>query len=129
MFRIPSVRLAEAQRTHQPRTYRYLFVYESPARRGALGACHALELPFMFGTLAAPTQDKFAGSGPVVERLSQNMMDSWLAFARGGDPSHVGIGNWDAYDANERATMLFGRESKLESAPFDAERKAWEGVI
>ena len=63
MFRIPSVRLAEAQRAHQPRTFMYLFVYESPARRGSLGACHALELPFMFGTLDAPTQDKFAGTG------------------------------------------------------------------
>jgi para-nitrobenzyl esterase len=129
MFRIPSIRLAEAQRKHQPRTHMYLFTYESPARRGALGACHALELPFMFGTLDAPTQDKFAGKGPVVDALSANMMDAWINFARGGDPSHSGIGTWRAYDATERETMIFGRESKLERAPFEDERKAWDGIL
>jgi para-nitrobenzyl esterase len=129
MFRIPSIRLAEAQRPHQPRTHMYLFVYESPARRGSLGACHALELPFVFGTLDAPTQDKFAGTGPVAERLSANMMDAWLGFARAGDPSHSGIGTWSAYDGAHRATMIFGRDSALELAPFDAERAAWDGVL
>jgi para-nitrobenzyl esterase len=129
MFRIPAIRLAEAQRPHQPRTLMYLFTYESPARRGSLGACHALELPFMFGTLDAPTQDKFAGTGPVVEKLSQNMMDAWIEFTRTGDPSHAGIGTWNAYDAKDRATMLFGKQIALERAPFDEERKAWEGVV
>jgi para-nitrobenzyl esterase len=129
MFRIPSVRLAEAQRAHQPRTFMYLFVYESPARRGSLGACHALELPFMFGTLDAPTQDKFAGTGAVVEQLSHHMMDAWLGFTQSGNPSHAGIGEWTAYDAKDRATMIFGRASALEHAPFDAERAAWEGVL
>ena len=129
MFRIPSIRLAEAQRRHQPRTHMYLFTFESPARRGALGACHALELAFMFGTLDAPTQDKFAGKGPVVDALSGNIMDAWINFARGGDPSHSGIGTWSAYDATERATMIFGRESKLERAPFEEERRAWDGIL
>jgi para-nitrobenzyl esterase len=129
MFRIRWVRLAEAQRKHQKNTFMYLFVYESPARRGSLGACHALELAFVFGTLDAPTQDKFAGTGPVVQHLSENMMDAWLKFSRGGNPSHAGIGSWSAYDANERATMVFGSECRLERAPFDDERKAWDGVI
>ena len=129
MFRIPSVRLAEAQRAHQPHTFMYLFVYESPARRGSLGACHALELPFMFGTLDAPTQDKFAGTGAVVDQLSHHMMDAWLGFTQNGNPSHAGIGQWAGYDAKDRATMIFGRTSALERAPFDAERAAWEGVL
>ena len=129
MFRIPSIRLAEAQRPHQAHTFMYLFVYASPARRGTLGACHALELPFVFGTLDAPTQDKFAGTGPVVETLSRNMMDAWLAFVRDGNPSHSGIGSWPAYDVQQRATMMFGRDSALEHAPFDAERAAWDGVL
>jgi para-nitrobenzyl esterase len=127
-FRIGAIRLAEAQRPHQPHTYLYLFTYESPARRGALGACHALELPFVFGTLDAPTQDRFAGTGPIAGRLSENMMAAWLAFARRSDPSHPGIGAWAAYDADRRATMIFGSECGLEYAPFEEERAAWEGI-
>jgi len=128
-FRIPSIRLAEAQREYQAHTFMYLFVYESPARRGALGACHALELPFVFGTLDAPTQDRFAGSGPAVERLSASMMDAWLAFAHTGNPSHAGIGTWDAYDRQRRQTMIFGRVSGAEAAPFEAERALWDEVV
>src|SRR5690606_12140582 len=48
-FRIPTQRVAGFHRAHQPKTYNYLFTWESPARRGAFGACHALEMPFVFG--------------------------------------------------------------------------------
>jgi para-nitrobenzyl esterase len=102
----------------------YLFTYASPARRGALGACHALEMPFVFGTLDAPGQDRFAGTGPEVERLSANMMDAWITFARTGDPSHEGVGRWEPYDVETRATMVFDRESRLEDDPYSEERLA-----
>ncbi len=128
-FRVPGIRLAEAQRPHQPNTYCYLFTWESPARRGALGACHSLEMPFVFGTLDAPTQDRFAGTGPDVERLSANMMGAWIAFARSGDPAHEGIGRWAPYDAERRRTMVFGRTSELVDAPFDNERAAWHEIV
>jgi para-nitrobenzyl esterase len=83
----------------------------------------------VFGTLDAPTQDRFAGTGPVVEELSRSMMDAWLGFARNGDPSHAGIGAWPAYDTQRRSTMLFGSTSAVQDAPFDAERAAWDGLL
>ncbi|MCX7616991.1 carboxylesterase/lipase family protein [Tepidiforma sp.] len=129
IFRQNALRLALAQRQHEPRTYVYFFTYASPARRGALGACHALEMPFVFGTLDAPGQDRFAGTGPDVERLSANMMDAWIAFARSGDPSHEGIGRWEAYDAERRPTMVFDRESGLERDPYAEERRAAESLL
>jgi para-nitrobenzyl esterase len=128
-FRVPSMRLAVNQRQHQPNTYAYLFTYASPARRGALGSCHALELPFVFGTLSAPTQDRFAGSGPDVEQLSRDMMDSWLTFARGSKPAHSGIGDWATYDADTRPTMVFDRVSAPENDPLGDERRAVEALL
>jgi len=129
MFRVPGIRLSEAHGHQQPRTWQYFFTWCSPARRGTLGACHALELPFVFGTLDAPTMDRFAGKGPAVEALAGQMMDAWIAFARGGDPSHAGLPAWPAYDGARRATLVFDRECALEHAPLDAERAAWDGVI
>jgi para-nitrobenzyl esterase len=120
------MKLALAQRQHQPASYVYLFTHASPARRGALGSCHALEMPFVFGTLDAPTQDRFAGTGPEVEQLARNMMDAWLAFARTGNPAHEGIGAWPAYDDASRPAMTFGRQSCLASDPFGEERRAIE---
>ncbi len=122
--RYNAIRFAESQAARQPNTFLYLFTHESPARRGALGACHSLEMPFVFGTLDAPTQDKFAGTGPEVERLSANMMDAWILFARNGNPSHEGIGDWPGYNPNTRPTMVFGPETGVQNDPFGEERAA-----
>jgi para-nitrobenzyl esterase len=127
-FRIPSIRYAEAYRARNPNTYMYLFTYESPAMRGALRACHALEIPFVFGTLDAPFQDKFAGTGEAVQTLSEHMMDSWLGFARRSQPAHPRLGDWIPYDAERRATMVFDRKSGLQDAPYEVERAVWDGI-
>jgi para-nitrobenzyl esterase len=129
MFRVPAIRLLEAQRPWQPQSFAYLFSWESPAARGALGACHALELPFVFGTLDAPTMDRFAGSGPEAERLAERMMQAWIAFAREGDPGTADLPDWPAYDAERRATLIFDREPELAHAPWDEERAAWDDII
>lgn len=93
---------------------------------GALGASHAVELPFVFGNLTAPRMDLFAGSGKVAESLSEKMMDAWLAFARNGDPSTQALGKWPEYDATRRATMVLGKDARVEDAPYEPERRLWE---
>ena len=128
-FRIPGIRIAEAQASHQPQTFSYLFTWKSPAARGLLGACHALELPFVFGTLGAPTMDRFAGTGPDADQLSNTMMDAWLSFARSGDPSCDALPSWDGYDTGRRATMIFDRQCELVDAPHDTERAAWDQIF
>ena len=52
-FRIPSIRYADAHVGRGLPTHVYLFTHSSPAMRGALGACHALDLAFVFGTQRA----------------------------------------------------------------------------
>ncbi|MDK1022710.1 MAG: carboxylesterase/lipase family protein [Gammaproteobacteria bacterium] len=128
-MRAPCARFAIDHSRHQPLTYHYLFCWESPARKGALGACHALEIPFVFGTLDAPTQDRFAGTGPDAETLAENMMDAWINFARKGNPSHKGIGDWPTYNSESRSTMIFDRVCGVEADPFSAERVAIESII
>ncbi|MGH9137510.1 MAG: carboxylesterase/lipase family protein, partial [Acidimicrobiales bacterium] len=49
VFRIPAIRLLEAQSTHRPEaTFAYLFTYESTAFGGRLRASHAVDIPFVF---------------------------------------------------------------------------------
>jgi para-nitrobenzyl esterase len=127
-FRIPAIRLAEAQRRHQTDTYLYLFAWPSPAARGLLGACHAVELPFVFGTLDAPHMQRFSGSGPAADALSLRTMDSWIAFAREGRPRHDGVA-WPAYDGDDRATMILDSESSLAADPGAAERRGWDAIL
>ena len=55
-FRIPAIRTAEA---HRGRSHMYEFAWRSPAFDDRLGACHALEVGFVFDTLDEP------GGGPL----------------------------------------------------------------
>ncbi len=125
-FRVPATRLLERQARHATATYAYLFTWPSPALDGRLGACHALELPFVFGTVEHPMLRPFAGEGPAVRRLSDRMLDAWLGFAR---PAAAGLPGWPGYDGERRATMVLGERCRVEDAPMEAERAVWEGIF
>jgi para-nitrobenzyl esterase len=127
-FRIPSIRFAEAYLQRTPETYLYLFTYESPALRGALGACHGLELPFVFGTYDGPNQERFAGEGDTVVGLSEAIRARWTAFARTGSPA-TGEARWDAYEVERRATLELGPEVRLVDDAYGDERRAWDAVL
>jgi len=66
---------------------------------------------------------------PETQALSEKMMDAWIAFARDGNPNHENIPEWPAYDAENRATMVFGEHCEVVNAPFDKERAAWDGLL
>ena len=125
MFRIHSCNNLEAQSKHQPNTYNYLFNMKSPLMGGKLGACHALELPFVFGTINLPRMDEFSGKGPDVERVSEEMMDAWISFARNGNPNAESIPDWPAYETEKRSTMVFGVETKVVEKFLDKQRETW----
>jgi para-nitrobenzyl esterase len=124
VFRWPSLQLAAAHGAHGSRAYVYLFDWESPAFGGILGSCHALELPFVFGAVGLPAVQVFSGAGSAVETLSSQMQKAWLAFAATGDPSHEGVEAWRPWAPGDRATMIFGRDTRLETAPRDDELAA-----
>lgn len=122
-FRIPAIHLAEVQRRHKQSAYNYLFTWRSPLFGGILGACHALELGFLWGTY----EENFSGTGPAADALARNIQDAWLAFAHSGDPSCESLGTWPPY-GDYRETMILGEECHLEEAPYDEERRAWDSV-
>ena len=125
-FGVPADRLCDDQHAHQPRTFRYRFDAESPARGGTLGACHGLEIPFVFGTIGRTGDDRLTGDDEAAHRLSHVMMDAWVAFARHGDPAHDGTGPWPPHDPHRRPTMAFGPDTGVEDAPFAEERLLWD---
>jgi para-nitrobenzyl esterase len=123
MFRKTAIRIAEAQCRHASGGYNYLFCWKSPAAGGTLGACHALEVGFVFGT----HDPSFCGNGPAADKLSREMQDAWVSFARTGNPACESCGEWPPY-CEGRATMIFDRNSRLEKAAYEEERKVWESL-
>jgi para-nitrobenzyl esterase len=119
-WRIPAIRLADAQAKSAPATYMYEFTWRSPQYNGLLGACHALEIPFVFDTLGNRTEPLWGTEPP--QQLADIMHAAWVAFASDGDPG------WPKYDLSHRTTMRFGTTSELVDDPRSVERARWEGV-
>jgi para-nitrobenzyl esterase len=91
---VPNELLARAHRARGNGVYRSRFTWEAPVRR----ACHALDLPFIFGTLDVSTWREFAGAdGPRAadaDALSARMQEAWTSFAATGVPSDAALGPW-----------------------------------
>jgi para-nitrobenzyl esterase len=127
---VPSARLAAAHARAQRDTWMYRFVWSSPLRGGALGACHALDVPFALGTHGAtPALRAFAGGDEAAARVAAATMDAWSAFARSGDPSCASAGAWPRYDAARRATLALGDPCRVVDAPDEARRRLWEAAL
>jgi para-nitrobenzyl esterase len=127
-MRHPAMTLATLQSAHQSHTYAYLFTWPSPVLGGMLGSCHALDLPFVFGTLEHPMLRPLVGKGPEARALAERIQDAWIAFARSGRPSHAGIGDWPGYEEAHRRTMILDRRCRVEAAPREAERAFWDTI-
>lgn len=113
VFRWPARRFAEE---HCGRTHVYEFDWRSPLF-GGLGAAHAMELPFVFDSLATCTgPEGLVGEAPPQE-LATRIHRLWVDFARDGTLP------WPAFDRETRQVHLLAadetvREPPMPAAPF-----------
>ncbi|CAN5882164.1 carboxylesterase/lipase family protein [soil metagenome] len=126
VFRIPTIRIAEAQPTP---SYLFRFDWRSPAMGGALGAAHAMELPFVWNKLDFPaSQILIGGDTAGAQPLATAMHDTWAAFIQTGDPNGAGLPTWPVYDVR-RSTMLLDRSPALVDDPDGDRRAQWDGLF
>jgi para-nitrobenzyl esterase len=93
--------------------FAYQFDWSSPDPR--IGACHCIELPFVFGSGDAWAGSRLIGGGNPDEmaRLADVMMDTWIAFVATGSPNNATVSPWKAYNASAgRTVMHLGSELK-----------------
>jgi len=128
VFRIPAVRLAEAQAANGAPVWKYWFTWKSRAFGGRLGATHSLEIPFAFNTLDRPGVDALLGPGERPDALAQTMHAAWTAFAKSGDPSCAATGAWSRYGPDAREVMELGARVGALRDPRAATRALWDGV-
>ncbi|MCJ0895298.1 carboxylesterase/lipase family protein [Rhodococcus sp. ARC_M5] len=116
-FRIPATRLVEARSGN---AFVYEFTWRSSLFDGALGACHALEIPFAFDMLHKPETARITGPNPP-QQVADEMHRAWVDFVRDGAPG------WDRY-GTDRAVMMFGNEPGVVLDPRPETRAVWDGV-
>lgn len=124
LFAVPTLRLAEAQRAGGGRAHVYELTWPAPGLGGTLGACHALDVPLLFGTFDADLGRLAFGEAGVTaeaEELSARFRRSWTSFARTGDPG------WPAYDTDARLVQVLDAEPSVTAYPEERGRLLWEG--
>lgn len=97
VFRLPARRFAQA---HRGRTHVYEFAWRSSAYDKQLGACHAMELPFVFDTLATVSGPKGLAGGAPPQELAAKLNKIWADFAKTGELP------WPTYDEQRLACTL-----------------------
>ena len=122
--RVPAMRLADAHATAPGGTFMYEFAWPSPIMGGRLGACHALEMPFVFDTLDLRHRQMMGGAlgQDPPQELANTMHRAWVDFASTGEPG------WPRYDLDRRAVMRFNLTSSMVEDPYVRERGLWAGV-
>lgn len=130
-FRMPSVWLAEGHCRVAP-VYLYRFDYSTPIMKVLLvGAAHATELPYVWGTLGAPKDVtlKLGGAKPA-KALSKRIRTRWANFAATAKPAGPdGEPDWTPYQEADRACLVMDRNDRV---VYDADariRAAWGNDI
>ncbi len=72
----------------------------------AAGADHGVEVPYVFGRVAARAQKGVTDATDIA--LSRVMMHYWASFAATGDPNSPGAPTWDAYDPKTDKALWIG---------------------
>ena len=106
--------------------YLYYFTWRSPIRDGKMKAYHTLEIPFAFDNV--DEAKTMTGDGQERYPLQDRVSGAWAAFARTGNPSHKGLPNWPAYNAEQRPTMILNTQCKVVNDPHHEERLALASV-
>lgn len=110
-FRQRAIQFAEMRAAQSLPSWMYWFTWATPAFDGAVGCCHALDIPFAFDNLAAPGTNMFTGDAPECQSIASRFADEIVAFATHGHPS------WAQYDLTTRETLEINESSRLLTDP------------
>jgi para-nitrobenzyl esterase len=131
-FRMPSIWAATAHSAFAP-TWMYRFDQSPPLMKlMGLGAMHATELPYVFGTLPTKVGTKDLafrlGGLTAARRTMDRMHEHWLSFARTGDPEASASRPWPQYRAKTRSTLIIDVTDTVVNDPDADVRRAWGDV-
>ena len=108
-------------------TYVFQLNWKSPVDGGKWKAPHTLDVPLVFDNIEYGKT--MTGDGSEAKKMADIMSESWLAFARTGNPDTPHMPHWPEFDLKDRATMIFDLPPKVEFDPRGNERKLFAPVL
>lgn len=110
MFRDGAIRQA-SNKAKQGKADVYLYMFNWKPEGNSLGACHGMELPFMFNNIEL--QPEMTGATKEAYELADKMSSAWIAFIRNGNPNTKGLPTWEPYNDNTSPTMIFDNKCTI----------------
>jgi len=105
--------------------YVYQLDWVSPKDGGKLGAPHASDIQLVFDNVDKPGATAI---GPQAQPMADQMSETFISFARSGNPNNKQIPDWKKYSLARRGTMVFDVPSHIEDDPRGAERRLFAKV-
>jgi len=117
---------AEAKAARQrAAVYTYLWEWACPAFDGKFGAVHAMDVAASMHN----ERDAILGAGSAdARRMCDTLASAFLAFAKTGDPNNALIPTWPRFEASQRSTLVYDRDTRVERDPHATLRKLWSGM-
>jgi len=112
-FNAPA-RYAARVAAESQKSFLYYFTRVPPG--DAAGADHGVEVPYVFGRVAARAQKGVTDGTDIA--LSRVMMHYWASFAATGDPNSPGAPTWNAYDPKIDRALWIGPVAAMSGAPY-----------
>lgn len=109
VFEKPSRKVASGHSENGGTAYVYRFEWR-PTPDARFGACHCIELPFVFDNLDRWPRDSAMLAGHDAESyraLATAMRDAWGAFAHTGNPATAALTDWPRWTPQSRVCMIF----------------------
>jgi len=122
LFRVPTLRLLDAQSRHNADCWGFQFTWQSEPFGLPLGACHVVDVPFVFGVTDTPAGIYFTGGGDAARTLSRQVQTAWGDFAHGKAPG------WHGWSAGRKVRQFGPCEVMAALLDKDAET-LWESII
>jgi para-nitrobenzyl esterase len=120
-FGVPAIRVAEARGASGARTWMYRFDHPEPDANHRFGACHAVEIPFVFHTTAREELRPLIGDSPS-SAAADTAHRTWVSFVTEGTPG------WAPYETTGRTTGVLSDKVAEVNDPSGDERALWEGI-
>ena len=105
------------------RTWMYQLDFGSPVEP-RLGAYHSFDIALAFDNCHQPTSK--TGTGPEAIEVARRMSETFIAFAKTGDPNNAAIPAWAPYDLERRPTMIFDVDTRSVDDPRADERRLFQ---
>lgn len=123
LFRVPTLRLLDAQAHHRPDDTRgYQFTFESTQFGVPMGACHVVDVPFVFGITDTPVGQFFTGGTDAARALAEQVQRAW------GDFAHGRGGQWPAW-SEQRQVQQFGPGTTQAALLDEQTERLWANII